>query len=468
MQRVRGRDAIFLYVETPQNTMHMVFCIVLDPSTIPDGQTHPRDIYHRFRDLLAERLHLFPPFRQRLVEVPFDLHHPVLIEDPGFDLDFHIRRAALPAPGGKRELEEFVSDIASRPMDRNRPLWEMHLVEGLGDGRWALVAKAHHVVIDGVGGTEVLVNVVDLAPEPREIELPTDRWEPEDIPSDPELVLRAVAENLKSPPRVVRGVARTAGTLLGVARDRIASGDDTLATLGPRTVLNQTKSVRRHVAMGRVPFDEVRAVKDAFGVKVNDVVLAITGRALRRFLIELGDEPDRALVAAVPISVRGDAEEGGNRVAGMTVPMFDDLDDVGEQLRRINATTAPAKDRMGAITADLMRDWTEFTTPTLAVSAFRFYSGFDLYRRHRPVANITISNIPGPDIPLYIAGSEVQSMYPFGPIIWGQAVNVTVVTHRGTMFLGAIADRQVVADVSPLVDHMEKALGELLEAAAPA
>jgi diacylglycerol O-acyltransferase / wax synthase len=471
MRRVAGSDAIFIYMETPTNHFHMAFVGVFDPSTIPPD-SHPAtgtgpDLYLRLRDLIAERLHMFPPFRQRLVEVPFHLHHPVFVDDPSFDLEFHLRRAALPAPGGQRELENFVGDIASRPLDRHHPLWEMYVVEGLEGGKWALVAKAHHVIVDGIGGNEVLVNLLDLTPEVQPVEPPEVPWEPETVPSDLRLLGGAVLANAVSPPRAVKAVAKTAGTLTNVLWNRQRKGDEQpLAVLGPSTILTKTNSPNRRVAFGRVDLDAVKQVKDAFGVKVNDVVLAMTGRALRRFLIELGDEPDSQLVGAVPISIRQGAGEGhGNRVAGMTVPLADDSEDPAEQLRRIHEVTGNAKERLGAITADLLTDWTEFTTPTLAAQAFRFYSGMNLGRRHRPVANITISNVPGPPFDLYVAGSCMEGMYPMGPVVHGQAINVTVVSYRDDMFLGAIADRSTVPDVRPFIEGMEKALGELQAAA---
>ena len=472
MRRVRGSDAIFLYMETPTNHFHMAFAGVFDPSTIPDDDREPgtgtgRDLYLRLRNVIAERLHLFPPFRQRLVEVPFQLHHPVFVADPAFDLEFHLRRAALPAPGAKRELENFIGDVASRPMDRNHPLWEMYVVEGLEDGKWALVAKAHHVIVDGIGGNEMLINLLDLSPEVKPVDPPDVVWEPETIPSDLRLLRSAVVANAMSPPRAIKAMTKTAGTLTSVLRERARQGDEQpLAVLGPTTILTHTTSPNRRVALGKVPMASIKHVKNAFGVKVNDVVLAMTGRALRRFLTELGDEPDSQLVGAVPISIReGEGEGLGNKVAGMTVPLADDMADPAEQLRRIHEVTGNAKERLGAITADLLTDWTEFTTPTLAAQAFRFYSGMNLGRRHRPVANITISNVPGPPFPLYIAGSRMESMYPMGPVVHGQAINVTVVSYRDEMFLGAIADRAVVPDARPFVEGMEKALGEL-EAAA--
>ena len=465
MRRLAGKDAIFLYMETPTNHFNMAFVGVFDPSTVPGGTGASEELYTRLYDLLKNRLHLFPPFRQRLVEVPFQLHHPVFVEDAGFDLNFHLRRAALPAPGGKRELENFVSEILGRPLDRSRPLWEIYVVEGVEGDRWALVAKAHHVIVDGIGGNEILVNLLDLTPEVREVDPPEKPWHPEDVPSDLRLLGEAVVANAVSPPRAVRVMTRTLRTgfeaVRGARRD-----DQSFATLGPRTILNDTVSPHRRVAFGKVALDDVKQVKNAFGVKVNDVVLAMCGRALRTFLRELGEEPDAQLVAAVPISIRdGDDTSLGNRVAGMTVPLADDSADPGEQLARIHAVTGVAKERHGAISADLMMDWPEFTTPTLAAQAFRFYSGFNLGRRHRPIANVLISNVPGPNFPLYIAGSRMDSMYPIGPIIHGQALNFTVVSYQGNMHIGAIADEGVISDTAPLMSAVEKALGELVAAA---
>ncbi|HEX9766688.1 MAG TPA: wax ester/triacylglycerol synthase family O-acyltransferase [Nitriliruptorales bacterium] len=466
MHRLTGKDAIFLYMETPTNHMHVAFAGVYDPATMPGGARSGRDLYRHLVDHLESRIHLFPPFRQRLVEVPFDLDHPVFVNDPNFDLSYHVRRAALPEPGGRRELEEFVGQVVSRALDRSRPLWEMHFVEGVEGGRVAVVAKAHHVIVDGVGGNEILVNLLDLTPEPREVDAPDD-WEPDEVPSDARLMAQAITHNLKSPVRATRAVARTAQTLVSVMRDKVASDDDAaLVTLGPRTILNKPVGPSRAVAFGTVAFEDVRRVKDAFDVKVNDVVLAVCGRGLRRFLAELGDEPPKQLVTAVPISIRQPGDDSsGNQVAGMTVPLADDLADPVEQLQRIAAITKPIKDRLGAITADLLTDWTQFATPAVAVQAFRFYSRLNLSDRHPPVANLTISNVPGPDFPIYMAGMRMDSMYPIGPVVHGQALNITVVSYCGNMHLGVVVDGDIVPDPSGLITQMEKALGEFVEAA---
>jgi len=468
MRRVDGKDAIFLYMETANVHQHVTFAGVFDPSTIPGGLQHPREIHQRVRDLIANRLHLFPPFRQRLVEVPLALDHPMFIEDPNFDLDFHVRRAALPAPGGARELAEYVGQLHSRPMDRNHPFWEIHVVEGIEDGRWAMVGKAHHVIIDGVGGSEMMIHLFDLAPEPRQIDPPEGTWVAEDIPSDVKLLGKAVISNLVSPPKLLRTAASTAGTLAGVVKDRVTSKaeEGSIATLGPHTLLNEPVGPHRQVAFGKVSLAELKTIKAAFDVKLNDVVLAISGRALRAFLREHGDDPDKSLVAACPISIRVEGDDSvGNQVAGMTVPLADIEDDPVDQLRAIQRVTGKAKERLGALTADLMRDWTQHATPAIAVQAFRFYSQLGLQKRHPPLANLTISNVPGPPIPLYVAGSQMQSMYPLGPLVHGQGLNITLVSYLDTMFIGLVACRDTVPDVWPLISAWEKAMGELLEAA---
>lgn len=467
MHRVPGRDAIFLYMESPAHHMHVAFAAVLDPSAVLGRVPGPVEIYERLRSLLEQRLHLFPPFRQRLVEVPFGLHHPVFVEDPEFDLSFHLRRAALPTPGGDRALEEFVGDLVSRPMDRSRPLWEIFVVEGLEQGRWALVAKAHHAIVDGTGGNEILVNLLDLSPDVREVEPPAETWKPEHIPSDAKLLGSALAATATSPPQLLRALGQTAGTVARVARRALAGNDEPpLVTLGPRTMLNQPVSARRQVAFGEISLDEVKRVKNAFSATVNDVVLAMCGRGLRRYLAAHGEELSSQLVAAVPISIRvEDHDAVGNRVAGMTIPLADDADDPGEQMVRIRTVTGPAKERLGAITADLLTDWTEFATPALAVQAFRFYASSGLSHRVRPVANVTISNVPGPNIPLFVAGSRLERMYPVGPIVPGQALNVTVVSYLGRMFVSVVGCPDVLPGLDGVVSDIGKGLTELLGAA---
>ena len=465
MRRVAGKDAIFLYFDSPQTPMHMAFAGVFDPSTVPGGLKGPAEIYGRIYDHLESRIHLFPPFRERLVTVPFGLGHPVLIEDPDFDLEFHLRRTALPSPGGHREFEAFIGRLMSRPMDLNRPLWEAWIVEGLEGGRWAFVAKAHHLISDGVGGNDILVNLLDLQPEPREVDPPAS-WQPDQEPSDLRMLAGAVVETVKRPVRFVSTLRRAAGVARDVASSRLnRRGEESIRIVGARTFLNGPVGPHRQVGFGSVSLDDVKAVKDAAGVRVNDVVVAMCGRGLRRFVEAHGESPDRSLVASVPISIRPEGNADlGNQVAGMTVPFHDDVDDPIEQLRRISEATRPAKEQLGAVSAHLLTDWTEYAPPAVAAQAFRFYTRTGLAHRHPPIANVTLSNVPGPPMPIYMAGSRMEEMYPIGPVIPNQACNITVVSYRDQMHIGIVADRDRVPDVTELVGLITKGLAELVQA----
>lgn len=466
MRRLAGKDAIFVYADSARTPMHIAFAGIFDPSTIPGRTGEPGEVYNRFMELMEQRLHLFPPFRQKLVKVPFGLNHPLLIEDPDFDLEYHVRRTALPAPGGARELEAFFSRLMSRPMDMSRPMWEGWIVEGLEDDRWAYVAKTHHVLIDGVGGNEALVNLLDLAPEPREVDPPSAPWQPEQKPGDLRMIAEAVVDQVKKPPQFLGTVARTGGVLKDFVGAQLKRNDEPgLRVIGPRTFLNGHVGPHRQIALGSVSLAEIKKVKHAADVKVNDVVLAMVGRGLRKFLRQHGEDPDKSLVAAVPISIRpkGDANVD-NQVAAMTVPFHDDVDDVGTQLQAIAEATRPAKEQLGAVTATVLTDWTEYAPPAVAAQAFRFYAGTTLSARHPPLANVTVSNVPGPPIPIYMAGSLMQGMYPIGPLIPGQAMNITLVSYLDNMHVGVVADRELVPPVVDLQEHIASSLQDLVDA----
>ncbi len=467
MRRLAGKDAIFVYADSKRTPMHIAFAGIFDPSTIPGRTGEPGEIFDRFTALIEQRLHLFPPFRQKLVSVPLGLNHPLLIEDPEFDLEYHLRRTALPAPGGDKELEAFFSRLMSRPMDMSRPLWEGWVVEGLEGGKWAYVAKTHHVLIDGVGGNEALVNLLDLSPEPREIDPPETEWVPDTQPGDFRLMADAVFDQVKKPPQFFGTLARTGGVLKDFVGSQVRRGDDpALRVIGPRTFLNGHVGPHRQIVMGTVSLNDIKAVKHAADVKVNDVVLAMCGRALRKFLRAHGEDPDKSLVAAVPISIRPKGGGGSldNQVAAMTVPFHDDVDDITEQLRLIAEATRPAKEQLGAVTAAVLTDWTEYAPPAVAAQAFRFYAGTNLATKHPPLANITISNVPGPPIPIFMAGSKMEGMYPVGPLIPGQAMNITLVSYMDNLHVGIVADRDLVPPANELLEHLQTALDELVAA----
>lgn len=456
---------MFVYADSPRTPMHIAFAGIFDPSTIPNPSGAPGEVFDRFVEIMEARLHLFPPFRQKLVKVPFGLNHPVLIEDPNFDIEYHVRRTALPQPGGMRELEAFFSRLMSRPMDMSRPMWEGWIVEGLEGGMWAYVAKTHHVLIDGVGGNEALVNLLDLSAEPRVVDPPETPWKADGQPGELRLMADALFDQVKKPPHLIATVARSVGVVRDLVGAQLARNDEpSLRVIGPRTFLNGHVGPHRQIALGSVSLEDIKKVKHAADVKVNDVVLAMCGRGLRAFLRAHGQDPERSLIASVPISIRPKGEKSiDNQVAAMTVPFHDEVDDVGEQLRLIAEATRPAKEQLGAVTATLLTDWTEYAPPAVAAQAFRFYAGTSISARHPPLANVTVSNVPGPPIPIYLAGSRMLGMYPVGPLIAGQALNITLVSYEDRMHVGVIADRELVPPVTELIDHLADALAALLK-----
>jgi WS/DGAT/MGAT family acyltransferase len=299
----------------------------------------------------------------------------------------------------------------------------------------------------------MLVNLLDLEPEMREVKPPEEPFDPPPLPNPLQLLGAAAVGTARKPMRFVGTARRTIDVAAGFASWAAKRQGESIEVIGPSTFLNGPVGPHRQVRFGKFPLGDIKTIKTAFGCTVNDVVLAVVGRGLRRFLADNGDEPEEPLVAAVPISVRlaGDTSIE-NHVAGMTVSMHDDLDNLGEQLAAIGRSTRPAKEQIGAVSAALLTDWTEFAPPAVAAQAIRFYTRMGLSRTHPAIANLTISNVPGPPIPLFLAGSQLQSMYPIGPVVTSQRVNITVVSYLDTMFIGAIADRDTIPDCRGLVD----------------
>lgn len=463
MERLSGLDATFLYFETPVQHMHVSIVAVLDPTAMPGGYS-----FEKIQDLIASRLHLLPPFHRRLVRVPFDLHHPIWVEDPDFDIIHHVRRVACPAPGGQRELAAICGRITSTPLDRSRPLWEAWVIEGLSGGRFALLTKVHHCAVDGASGAELLVHLFNVerdAPAPP----PAPPAPPEQIPSERELVRHAIASRLKQPVEMARLARETAQRLAGVVRRRrdpetIIGGTPLTA---PRTRFNGAITARRSVAFARVPLASVKAIRKATGATVNDVVLAICAGTLRSYLARHGELPAQPLVATCPISVRGSepSRRSSNRVSAMFTSLATDVPDPLARLRAIQSVTRGAKEEHNAIGAEMLQNWAEFAAPSLFSLAARLYARMKLADRHRPVHNLVISNVPGPPFPLYLAGAELVAAYPMGPVFEGAGLNVTVISYMGSLDFGFNADAHSVPDLWDLAGCVETAFEELARAA---
>jgi WS/DGAT/MGAT family acyltransferase len=465
MQRLSGLDAAFLSFETSTAHMQVLGVAVLDPSTLPPD-TGP--FHDRVRALLEARLHLIPPLRRRLVDVPFGLYVPWWIEDPDFDIDYHIRRAALPSPGGPREFAAFVGEVAGRPLDRQRPLWEIHVVEGLERGHIGFVAKLHHSLIDGVAGVEVLATLFDLSPDAalEPLQAP-DEWQPERKPSEAEMLARAAIDIMHNPGRTVRAFMNfVPGVVRAARRTREHDLEVALPLTAPRLSMNRTITPRRRVSFASVSLADVKAVKNALGVTVNDVVLSITTGALRAYLDRREELPDRPLIASIPTSVRGDSTERfGNQVSSMFAALPVEEDDPIACVHSVSRSMSGAKQVFDEVGGTTLHDWAELAAPALFTRAMRFYTRLQFGERVRPIINLIVSNVPGPPWPLYLAGARLVAIHPLGPIFDDCGLNLTVISYLDHVDFGFLACRELVPDIDELAALVPEALAELKKAA---
>ncbi|WP_280481226.1 WS/DGAT/MGAT family O-acyltransferase [Nocardia cyriacigeorgica] len=458
MEQLTGLDASFLYLETGTQHLHVCALLILDPV---EG-TYSFD---ELKTELGRRLPLIPHMRRKVHEVPFNLDHPVWVDDPNFDLDYHVRRVGLPRPAGRAELAELIGDIASRPMDRDRPLWEMSVVEGLEDDKIAVICKYHHAAVDGITGTNMMMHLCDLEPgATRPDPLP---WQPEPEPSDLELAARALVR-LPGKAGVLGMVPKTLGMVAGFAqRRRKNQAGMALPFSAPRTPFNKAITGHRAVAFTKADLGAIKEIKAAFGVKVNDVVLTIVGGVLRNYLDSHGELPDRSLIASVPVSVHDSTRhtEGINKVSTLFCRLGTDIADPEQRLRKLAATNEEAKKEHDLIGADFLQDWSKYAPPNTFQLASRVYSSLKLAEAHPVVHNLVVSNVPGPPMPLYFLGVRVDGMYPFGPVFHGAGLTVTVLSNCGDLDFGFIACRELVPDIGELADAVPAVIADLLAAA---
>ena len=466
MERLTGLDASFLYNETPTLHMHTLKYTILDVSTVPGGYD-----FERFQHELERRLHLLPPFRRRVVEVPGRIHHPVWIEDPDFDVGYHVRRIGVPPPGGREQMDAVIADIASWPLDRSRPLWEIWMLEGLEGGRVGFLAKIHHTVADGVAAAAMLANVMATSADEVDPPAPVEEWRPEPMPSRRRLFLDAVRDLVLLVAGLPALLRRTVAGIRRVARHRkqaeVATPRPILDTAN--TPFNGALTPHRSFATSTLPLADVKAAKSAFGVTVNDIVLAMVSGSLRAWLDKRDALPSRALVAGVPVSTDDpDAIKrlGGNKVSNMFTTLATDVADPVERLQAIHRVTSAAKEMHNILGADMLADWSEYTPPRPYSWFMRQYSRFGLAERHRPPINLVVSNVPGPRDALYVAGGKMEGIYSVGPILEGIGLNVTVWSYCDQLNVGVIACREHIADPHEITDGMADALAELLAIAA--
>ncbi len=479
MKQLSGLDATFLSMETPNQFGHVSSVSIYER---PDDPAF--DPYVAWKEAIRKRLHLLEPLRRRLVEVPLNIDHPFWVEDPEFDLDYHVRHTALPPPGGDQQMQALVGRLIGRPLDRKRPLWESYVVEGLADDRFAVFTKVHHATVDGASGAELLTMMLDQTADGDVIEPPAEPWKPERVPSDVEVLNRAAASLVRKPGRLLLLSARAArelgkstrnpvlvaaanqwrdslrgpvGAVLNIGRQRDEDRDPPppLPTLrAPRTPWNRSITAHRNFSMQSTSLEAVKAIKNAMGATVNDVVMGACTGGIRAYLEEKGALPDEPLVAMVPVSIRTgeETEKWTNRVSGLLATLPTNEPDLGERVRKVHEAMVAGKDMFNAIPADMLTDFAQFPSPALFARATRMATRFRLGERLEPPINLVISNVPGPREALYSTGAKLLHYYPVSTITDGQGLNITVQSYLDTLDWGLVACRDLIPDLDHLLD----------------
>ncbi len=467
MDRLSGLDASFLYLETPAQLMHVCGLIVLDPSTMPAPYE-----FGSFRAEIDRRVGDVPEFTRKIRRVPLDLDHPVWVRDRNFDIERHVHRVAVPTPGGYDELMELCSHLASLPLDRSRPLWEMWVIEGYApqdvegelQDKLVVFSKMHHATVDGVSGSNLISHLCALEPDAEPLSLGDDRRHPRD-PGSRELFGRAVIGTTSLPVTIAK-VVRPSVELVTQSLSRARQGTAMAAPFtAPRTSFNGTITGHRSIGVTDISLDDIRAIKKVTGTTVNDVVLALAGGALRAYLEGRGELPESSLMASVPVSVRSSSkrDEGANKVSSLFAKLGTDIEDPLERLEKMAERNRNAKEHHNAISADALQDWAEFAAPRTFGLAVRTYAGLRLAEKHPVVHNLVISNVPGPPVPLYFMGARINALYPLGPVFHGAGLNITVMSNAGEVHVGAIACRESVPEPDSLVVHFPAELARLKE-----
>jgi diacylglycerol O-acyltransferase len=461
MEMLSALDATFIYLESEHSPMAIGGVYIIDASEAPDSFS-----YDSWYALVKSRLKLSTVFRQRLVEVPLDLSFPYWIRDPDFDLDSHLPRVILPGPAGMSELMNMSANIWGQTLDREQPLWDITFVEGINNiaeiskGSFALITRVHHAAVDGKASTEMMTALLDVTADIRVVE-GEDTWTPEEYPSNIGVITRSWS-------KAGRKVADLAGFVGKAALDTVhLRSDKNLKKIeppprllsAPASIFNQPISSDRTFWGKNFDFERIRAIRKAVpGVTINDVVLAICAGGLRRYLANRDELPVKPLVAMAPISVRGEVEGTGNQVSAMLVSLATDIEGALDRLIHIRANTQRSKLQASALPANKI---TEFLPSETLAAAARVYTRTRLGGHHRPFFNVTITNVPGPPMPLYAAGARIHSAYGMAPILDGLGLILVVVSYFGRISIGISSCQQIVPDPHNMAECFADSLDEL-------
>jgi len=458
--RLSALDASFLHLESPETPMHVGSLAIFDGAAFFDGSGRFR--LAEARALVASRLHLIPRFRTRLMNVPMDQGRPIWVDDDRFDISYHVRLTALPKPGTWEQLLTLTGRIEAQTLDRSHPLWELWFVEGLEGGRVALVQKTHHALVDGVSGVDVATVLLDFTPEPTVLDAPA--WLPRAAPSSSRLLRDTLVERSTGPTEIarsVRGLARApqrAAARTGKVAGAIRSMFDG-SPLAPRTSFNVPVGRDRRFAGVKVPLDTVKDIRAATGGTVNDVLLAGVAGAMRARLLARGDDLPESLRALCPVSVRDESEHLhlGNRVSVMFVELPVGEVDPAARLERIERQTHDLKEREQAVGAAFILDLGEYAAPTLLGLAARLV-------HRQPFVNLVVTNVPGPQVPLYCLGARMVEAYPMVPLSRNLSLGVAILSYCGVLHFGLLVDGDVWPDLDDLATDIEASFTALRQA----
>ncbi len=474
VERLRGFDAAFLYMETPSQHMHVTATMLFEPRawSLPNGEPpDPEMVAAAIAERVWQRLVEQEAFRRRLVEEPLAIAHPAWVDVASVDLREHLHLLTLPPPGSLTELAATVARIAEEPVDRTRPLWELWAIAGIEGGRVGIVLKVHHAILDGMSGVEVLGRLFADAPRARPAGA-ADGAAPDPGPSAVTLAVSAIWSALATPAKVARTLLRTARAVAPVVRTSLSNAAAEISPVlpfsSPRTMLNRALTPERLVAFGSVPLAAVKEVKAAFSVTVNDVLLAACTRALGDYLRAHGDDPHEPLVASVPVSEHGtEGPEGlNNRVSVMFVGLPVQLTSVADVLAFVHAQSTGAKRVHGSFGTAMLADWAELAPPALFARAAALYSRWELAERLPPPHSVVISSVPGPPFPLYLDDTRLVAAYPVGPVLEGAGINISIISYAGSVDVGLITCPRAVAAPEEIARGFERAVAEMQQAAA--
>ncbi|MGH7812712.1 MAG: WS/DGAT/MGAT family O-acyltransferase [Candidatus Binataceae bacterium] len=465
-ERLSSLDRSFLDVENPASHMHVAGVMILEagPLTTPGGGI---DI-DRIRRGVAASLPMMPRYRQRIERVPI-ANHPVWVDDDRFNLDYHVRHTALPHPGGEEQLKRLAGRIFSQQLDRGKPLWETWVIEGLDEGHFAMISKTHHCMIDGIAAVDLVSALLSTTPDAVEPP-PVTPWEPEPVPTPGELLLDAAARRIKTPielaPAVREALENPVEAIGNFTQELGAIGETLRAGLFPASDTPFNKPIGPHRRFDWMAMDlaDVKRIKNRLGGTVNDVVLATVAGAIGSFLGRRGFAPERLadldFRALVPVSLRTAAQRGtvGNRIAAWPAPLPIAEKDPHRRLKAVSATTGDLKQSRQAMGAEVLSRVSEWTAPTLLSVAMRMTARARSY-------NITVTNVPGPQMPLYLLGAKMLAAYPMGPLFENQALNIALLSYNGVLHWGLNADYDALPDLGEIIAAIRTSFSELQKAA---